>query len=74
LSIKRHIIGLFSGRLTGKQNSIVDFCQSKVIKFTFGMETGEEVYQRLTPVGPVRNKLHRLAEQQQSNDDAILRK
>jgi hypothetical protein len=38
------------------------------------METGKEVYQRLTPVGPVRNKLHRLAEQQQSNDDAILRK
>jgi hypothetical protein len=38
------------------------------------METGEEVYQRLTPVGPVCNKRYRLAEQQRSNDDAILRK
>jgi hypothetical protein len=38
------------------------------------METGEEVYQRLTPVGPVRNILYRLAEQQQSKDDAISRK
>ena len=35
------------------------------------METGEEVYQRLTPVGPVRNITYRLAEQQRSNDDAI---
>jgi hypothetical protein len=39
------LIALFSARLTGKQNSIVDFCQSNVIKCTFGMETGEEVYQ-----------------------------
>jgi hypothetical protein len=38
------------------------------------METGEEVYQRLTPVGPVRNITYRLAEQQRSNDDAISRK
>ena len=68
------LIALFSARLTGKQNSIVDFCQSNVIKSTFGMETGEEVYQRLTPVGPVRNITYRLAEQQRSNDDAILRK
>ena len=68
------LIALFSARLTGKQNSIVDFCQSNVIKCTFGMETGEEVYQRLTPVGPVRNITYRLAEQQRSNDDAILRK
>jgi hypothetical protein len=30
------------------------------------METGEEVYQRLTPVGPVRNITYRLAEQQRS--------
>jgi hypothetical protein len=68
------LIALFSARLTGKQNSIVDFCQSNVIKCTFGMETGAEVYQRLTPVGPVRNITYRLAEQQRSNDDAILRK
>ena len=39
---KRHLIALFSARLTGKQNSIVDFCQSNVIKCTFGMETGEK--------------------------------
>ncbi len=38
------------------------------------METGEEVYQKLTPVGPVRNIMYRLAEQQRSNDDAMLRK
>ncbi len=68
------LIALFSARLTGKQNSIVDFCQSNVIKWTFGMETGEEVHQRLTPVVPVRNITYRLAEQQRSNDDAILRK
>jgi hypothetical protein len=71
---KRHLIALFSARLTGKQNTIVDFCQSNVIKWTFGMETGEEVYQKLTPVGPVRNIMYRLAEQQRSNDDAMLRK
>jgi hypothetical protein len=36
------------------------------------METGAEVNKkRLTPVGPVRNKQYRFAEQQQSNDDAI---
>ncbi len=38
------------------------------------METGEKVSHTLTPVGPVRNKRYRLAEQQRSNDDAILRK
>ncbi len=38
------------------------------------METGEEYNKRLTPVGPVRNIKYRLAEQQRSNDDAILRK
>jgi hypothetical protein len=38
------------------------------------METGEEVHRRLTPVGHVRNILYRLAEQQRSNDEAILRK
>ena len=61
-------------QLTGKQNSIVDFCQSNVIKCTFGMETGANVSHTLTPVGPVRNKQYRLAEQQRSNDDAISRK
>ncbi len=35
------------------------------------METGAEVDQRLTPVGPVRNKQYRLAEQQRSKDDAV---
>ena len=38
------------------------------------METGEKVSHTLTPVGPVRNITYRLAEQQRSNDDAILRK
>ncbi len=38
------------------------------------METGEKVSQTLTPVGPVRNKQYRHAEQQRSNDDAISRK
>jgi hypothetical protein len=38
------------------------------------METGEKYLKILTPVGPVRNKRYRLAEQQRSNDDAILRK
>lgn len=71
---KRHLIALFSARLTGKQNSIVDFCQSKVIKMYIWHGNRRRVYQRLTPVGPVRNISYRLAEQQRSNDDAILRK
>jgi hypothetical protein len=63
LSIKRHLIGPFSGRLTGKQNSIVDFCQSNVIKMYIWHGNRRKVSQTFTPVGPVRNKRYRLAEQ-----------